>query len=143
MMGAPCVVLDTNVLVAAIRSRRGASFRVLEQVGRGRFEIVLSVAMVLEYEEVLHRHRVASGLEATDVQGLLDYLCKVGRHQEVFYLWRPCLNDPDDDHVLEVAVAGGCDGIVTFNLRDFAGAERFGLWIETPQDFLNRIGVMS
>jgi len=141
-MVVPCVVLDTNVLVAAIRSRRGASFRVLEQVGRGRFEIVLSVTMVLEYEKVLHRHRVASGLEATDVQDLLDYLCNVGRHRAVFYLWRPCLSDPDDDHVLEVAVAGGCDGIVTFNLRDFAGAERFGLWIETPKDFLNRIGAL-
>lgn len=141
-MGVPCVVLDTNVLVAAIRSRRGAAFRVLDQVGRGRFEIVLSVTMVLEYEEVLHRHLVAPGLEATDVQDLLDYLCNVGRHQAVFYLWRPCLNDPDDDHVLEVAVAGGCDGIVTFNLRDFVGAERFGLWIETPKEFLKRIGVM-
>lgn len=142
MVHPPCVVLDTNVLVAAIRSRRGASFRVLEQVGRGRFEIVLSVKMVLEYEEVLTRHRVCSGLETTDIQDLLDYLCEVGRHQAVFYLWRPCLNDPDDDHVLEVAVAGACDGIVTFNLRDFAGAERFGLWIETPRDFLVRIGVV-
>src|SRR5271157_2034878 len=87
-MVVPCVVLDTNVLVAAIRSRRGASFRVLERVGRGRFEIALSVTMVLEYEEVPHRHRVASGLEATDVQDLLDYLCNVGRHQAVFYM--PC-----------------------------------------------------
>jgi predicted nucleic acid-binding protein len=57
-------------------------------------------------------------------------------------IWRPCLSDPDDDHVLEVAVAGRCDGIVTFNLRDFAGTERFGLWIETPKDFLNRIGAL-
>ncbi len=141
-MRPPSVVLDTNVLVAATRSRLGASFRVLEQIGGGRFEIVLSVKMVLEYEEVLHRHRVASSLETADVQDLLDYLCKVGRHQAVFYLWRPCLNDPDDDHVLEVAVAGGCDGIVTFNRRDFAGAERFGLWIETPKDFLKRIGAV-
>jgi putative PIN family toxin of toxin-antitoxin system len=141
-MGVPCVVLDANVLVAAIRSRRGASFRVLEQVGRGRFEIVVSVALVLEYEEVLERHWVAAGLEASDVQDLLDYLCAAGRHQAIFYLWRPYLRDPDDDHVLELAVAGGCDGIVTFNVRDFAGAERFGLWIETPRDFLGRIGAL-
>ena len=90
-MGVPCVVLDANVLVAAIRSRRGASFRVLEQVGRGRFEIVVWVALVLEYEEVLERHWVAAGLEASDVQDLLDYLCAAGRHQAIFYLWRPYL----------------------------------------------------
>jgi putative PIN family toxin of toxin-antitoxin system len=141
-MGAPSVVLDMNVLVAAIRSRRGASFRVLELVGRGQFEIVVSVALVLEYEEVLERHRVAAGLEASDGQDILDYLCAAGRHQGIFYLWRPYLRDPDDDHVLELAVAGGCEGIVTFNVRDFAGADRFGLWIMTPRDFLRRIGAM-
>jgi putative PIN family toxin of toxin-antitoxin system len=142
-MAVPCVVLDTNVLVAAIRSRRGASFRLLEQVGRGRFDIVLSVALVLEYEEVLERHRESSGLASSDTRDLLDYLCAVGRHQTVFYLWRPALPDPDDDMILEVAVAGGCDGIVTFNVRDYSGVGRFGLWVETPRDFLKRIGVVS
>ena len=142
-MSSPRVVLDTNVLVAAIRSRRGASYRLLDQVGRGRFEIVLSVALVLEYEEILEQHRAAAGLNESDIQDLLDYLCEVGTHQTVFYLWRPALPDPDDDMILEVAVAGGCEGIVTFNARDFWGAERFGLWIETPRDFLKRIGVIS
>jgi predicted nucleic acid-binding protein len=142
MMDVPCIVLDTNILVAAIRSRRGASFRLLEQVGQGRFEVVLSVALVFEYEEVLDRHRVAAGLEKSDIRDLLDYLCVVGRHQEIFYLWRPFLPDPDDDHILELAVAAGCDGIVTFNVRDFAGADRFGLWIETPRVFLRRIGAL-
>ena len=142
-MAGPTVVLDTNVLVAAIRSRRGASFRLLEQLGSGRFEVVVSVALVLEYEEAMGRHLVASGLDAADLEDFLDYHCSVGRHQAVFFLWRPYLRDPDDDHVLELAVAGGCDGIVTFNLRDFAGAERFGLWVETPRDFLSRIGTLS
>jgi putative PIN family toxin of toxin-antitoxin system len=141
-MAVPCVVLDTNVLVAAIRSRRGASFRVLEQVGGGRFEIVVSVALVLEYEEVLERHRLAADLDASDIQDLLDYLCAEARHQDIFYLWRPYLHDPDDDHVLELAVAARCDGIVTFNVRDFAGADRFGLWAETPRHFLRRIGAL-
>jgi len=141
-MAGPTVVLDTNVLVAAIRSRRGASFRLLEKVGSGRFRIVVSVALVLEYEEAMGRHLVASGLHASDLKDLLDYLCSVGRHQAVFFLWRPYLRDPDEDHVLELAVAGGCDGIVTFNLRDFAGAERFGPWVGTPRDFLSRIGAL-
>jgi predicted nucleic acid-binding protein len=140
MMPAPRVVLDTNVLVAAIRSRRGASFRLLEQIGQGHFEIVLSVALVLEYEEVLDRHAEAAGLGTSDVRDLLDYLCAAGRPQSVFYLWRPFLPDPDDDHILELAVAGGCDGIVTFNVRHFRGAERFGLSVETPRAFLERIG---
>ena len=137
------MILDTNVLVAAIRSRRGASFRLLEQVGRGRFDIVLSVGLVLEYEEVLERHRESAGLTSSDIRDLLDYLCAVGRHQTVFYLWRPALPDPDDDMVLEVAVAGECDGIVTFNVRDYPGVGKFGLWVETPKDFLKRIGVIS
>jgi putative PIN family toxin of toxin-antitoxin system len=139
-MPVPCVVLDTNVLVAALRSRCGASFQVLSAVGQHRFEIVVSVALVLEYEEVLERHRMAAGLEGSDVKDLLDYLCAVGRQQTVFFLWRPCLRDPDDDHLLELAVAGECDGIVSFNVRAFAGIERFGLWVETAGDFLKRIG---
>lgn len=139
-MSPPRVVLDTNVLVAAIRSRRGASFRVLERVGTAAFEIAVSVALVLEYEEVLMRHRGDAGLDESDVGDLIDYLCAVARRQEIFYLWRPALRDPDDDLVLEVAVAAGCDGIVTFNTRDFVGAERFGLWVEPPREFLGRIG---
>jgi predicted nucleic acid-binding protein len=66
----------------------------------------------------------------------------VARRQAIFYLWRPYLRDPKDDLVLEAAVAGECAGIVTFNQRDFAGAERFGLWIESPRSFLARIGAL-
>ena len=139
-MEPPRIVLDTNVLVAGLRSRRGASFRLLSMLGTGRFEIAISVALVLEYEDVLRRQAADLGLDEADVADVIDYLCAVGRRERIHYLWRPYLRDPKDDHVLELGVAANCEGIVTFNIRDFDGVERFGLWILTPLAFLERIG---
>ena len=68
----------------------------------------------------------------SELGGFLDYFCSVGRHQEVHYLWRPYLKDPKDDLILEAAVAGSCEAIVTYNRRDFTGAEKFGIRILTP-----------
>ncbi len=135
------VVLDTNVLVAAIRSRRGASFALLSLVGQERFQFVLSVPLVLEYEDAMKRTANRVGLRHADVDDLLDYLCQVGEHREVFFLWRPTLRDPQDDMVLELAVEADCDGIVTHNVKDFAGIERFGLAILKPSDFLRSLEV--
>lgn len=139
-MSAPLVVVDTNVWVAAIRSRRGASFRLLSLAGTGKYDLCLSVPLVLEYESVLREHAGQVGLGARDVSELLDYLCSIAQRHVVFFLWRPQLRDPDDEFVLELAVAAGCDAIVTFNVRDFAGAERFGLSVVRPAEFLVRIG---
>ena len=137
-MPAPLVVLDTNVLVAAIRSRRGASFRVLEQVGTGVFDIVVSVPLVLEYEDAMLRRRGA--LSAHEVGDVVDYICSVARRQPIFYLWRPLLRDPKDDMVAEVAVAAGAEAVVTHNRRDFTGIGSFGIRVDTPQEFLKVIG---
>ena len=131
-------MLDTNVLVAAIRSRRGASFRVVERLGTDAYEIVISVPLVLEYEDALLRRRGA--LSAERIMDLVDYVCRVGRRQEIFYLWRPLLRDPKDDMVAEVAVAGGAEAVVTHNRKDFGGLERFGLRVVSPQEFLRMIG---
>ena len=139
-MAVPLVLLDTNVLVAGLRSRKGAAFRLLSLVGRGYFEICLSVPVVLEYEEVLLDQLEHLHFSESDVHDLLDYFCSVGSHQEIFYLWRPYLRDTKDDLLLEAAVAGNCYAIITFNRRDFVGAERFGVQILTPGEFLRRIG---
>jgi putative PIN family toxin of toxin-antitoxin system len=136
----PGVVLDTNVLIAALRSRNGASFRLLSLVGTGRFEIGLSVPLVLEYEDVLLRNLPAIRLGKEDVDSVLDYLCAVGRRQDIFFLWRPHLPDAKDDMVLELAVAARCDAVITFNQRDFVGIEAFGLRALTPRQFLAEIG---
>jgi predicted nucleic acid-binding protein len=73
---------------------------------------------------------------------LLDYLCTVATRQEIFFLWRPYLRDPKDEMVLEAAVAGGCSALITYNTRDFMGAERFNLSIYTPKEFLEIIGAL-
>jgi predicted nucleic acid-binding protein len=133
------VAIDTNVLVAAVRSRRGASFEVLSRVGTGVFDIAVSVPLVLEYEDALLRHASASGLVASDVHDLVDYVCSVAVRQEIFFLWRPLLKDPNDDMVAELAVAAGCDAVVTHHVRDFAGIETFGLALLTPGMFLKQL----
>ena len=134
------VILDTNVLVAALRSQRGASFKLLSLVGAGRFEIAVSVALVLEYEDALLRHQRHSPFDEEELGDLLDYLCHVAHRQKIFYLWRPVLRDSGDDMVLELAVASAAQRIVTFNERDFVGSEAFGIRTVTPRAFLEEIG---
>lgn len=137
------LVLDTNVLVAGLRSRRGASYRLLELVAKAAVRPVLSVPLVLEYEAVLKRQAGVLGLTLGDVDGLLDDLCLLGERHLVYYLWRPTLRDPSDELVLELAVAAGCPHIVTHNVRDFAGSQQFGVAICTPQQWLTKIGETS
>ena len=132
-------MLDSSVLVAGFRSRRGASFRLLELLRAERFEVAMSVPLVLEYEAVLVRHARALGLRRADAEGLVDYLCQIGHRQEIHFLWRPTLADPRDEFILELAVAAGCEAIVTHNVRDFAGASRFRAHVWTPAEFLTRL----
>lgn len=137
------VVLDTNVVVSALRSRRGAAFHLLSLVGEGEFDIAISVPLALEYEDVLLRFIDEFSLEPEDVAVVLDYLCSVAKQQDIFFLWRPLLRDPKDDLVAEVGVAAGCDAIVTYNQRDFAGIERLGIRVLTPAAFLSEIGALD
>lgn len=134
------IVLDTNVLVSALRSRRGASFKLLTLVGKGFFDVVLSVPLVVEYEATVKRQSRQLGLTYTDIDDIIDYLCHEGVQREIFFLWRPCLRDPKDDLVLEVAVESECDYLVTHNIRDFAGAENFGVEVITPKRLLEIMG---
>jgi len=134
------VVLDTNVVLAGLRSRRGASFALLTELRRGAYEIALSVPLLLEYEDVLLRKADDLGLDAEDVGGVLDFLCSVARHQSIFYLWRPIARDPGDDMIAELAVAAGVDAIVTHNQRDFVGVSSLGLRVMSPQLLLREIG---
>jgi predicted nucleic acid-binding protein len=130
------VVIDTNVLVAGLRSRRGASFEVIRLVGTGAFEHVVTVPLVMEYEDVLLRPGMVP-LPAPAVQAVVDYLCATGIEQPVHFLWRPLLPDAKDDMVLEAAAGAGCDRIITFNVRDFALAASLGVAALRPAEFLD------
>lgn len=134
------IVLDTNVLVSALRSTNGAAFRLLSLIGDARFQINLSVALVLEYEDVLKRPELGLSLTLEEIDDVIDFLCAKANLREIFYLWRPTLRDPKDDFVLELAVESNCDFVVTFNSKDFAGIEKFGILTLTPQEFLRKIG---
>jgi putative PIN family toxin of toxin-antitoxin system len=137
------IVIDTNVVLAAQRSTRGASAKLMSLIGAGLFEIHVSVPLVLEYEEVLLRQRASLGLTHEDVTHLVDALCALAHHQEIHFLWRPYLRDAGDELVLELAVAAGCDYIVTYNKSDFGGTERFGIDVINPKTLLERIGELK
>jgi putative PIN family toxin of toxin-antitoxin system len=142
IMKLPQVVIDTNVLIAALRSQYGASYKLLMLLDSGLFEINLSVPLALEYEDVSQRMAYKLGLTSDDIDDILDYIISVANRHEVHYLWRPFLKDPQDDMVLEIAVASGAKTIVTYNKADFAGVEQFGIAVLTAQEFLQQIGVL-
>ncbi len=132
------IVLDTSVLVAAARSRRGASYALVSSIPSPRFEICLSVSLYLEWQAVLTRpQHLPPGMTPGDAMGLLRYLAAQAHLQDIHFLWRPCLRDPDDDMVLELAVASRCSYIVTHNIADFRNASEFGVAPIRPGDFLN------
>ena len=134
------IVIDTNVFISALRSRRGASFKLLSMLGASAFEISVSVPLVLEYEALAKRHARTLGLDARTIDDILDYVCQVARRREIFFLWQPFLKDPNDDLVLELAVESESEFIITYNRRDFAGIETFGIKVLTPKEFLQKLG---
>lgn len=132
------VVIDTNVLVAGLRSRTGLSHQILRQLPGGRFTLLLSVPLLLEYEAVLKREaqQLCHGLATADIDVLLGTWAAVATPVTLHYLWRPQLADPQDEMVLETAVNGRADRLITFNVNDFTrAAERFGLRVCTPADW--------
>lgn len=133
------LVLDTSVMVAALRSDAGASRAVLLLCFEKKVSLVATVSLFIEYEAVLTRsvHLEAAGVTAAEVGVVLDAMASFVEPTEVNFLWRPFLRDPDDDMVLEAAVNGRADAIVTFNLRDFIGVEQFGIRAITPRDILH------
>jgi putative PIN family toxin of toxin-antitoxin system len=141
-MGLCQIVIDTSALIAGLRSRRGAAHLLLTLIDSGQFQVNVSVPLILEYEDTARRLIDETPLTEADIEAVLDYICAVANHHEVFYLWRPFLKDPDDDMVLELAVAAQCEYIVTYNQRDLQGARAFGIKTVTPREFLQVIGAL-
>ncbi len=136
------VVLDTSIIVAALRSARGASNALLVLVAEQTIKPLVATALFLEYEDVLSRaeHRLATGMSEVDIEGFLAAFASAAEGVELHFQWRPQLRDPADEMVLEAAINGQADALVTHNARDFAeAAARFGLRIVTPGELLKEL----
>jgi predicted nucleic acid-binding protein len=134
------VVFDTSVLVAAARSKRGASFALVSSIPVPEFQLCLSVALYTEWQEALTRpENLPPGITPEDALRFLRFVASQSHLQEIHFLWRPFLPDADDDMLLELAFAAGCRYVVTHNVKDFRGSEQLGVTAITPRDFLNLI----
>ena len=137
------VVLDTNILVAASRSRHGASFAVLRALREGRFVALASVPLMLEYEAVLLRPEQLDASHRTPemTTAFLDAMSLLAEPVELFFLWRPQLRDAADEMVMETALNGRAHALITLNARDFKPAKSFGLEVLSPGAFLQTLGL--
>ncbi len=130
------IVIDTNVLLSALLSNKGASYKLLSIIDSEKFVVHISTTLLYEYEEIL---KLKSKMSAVYVDAILDYICLIGKKNSIFYLWRPRLKDVDDDFLLELAVKSHSI-IVTLNGKDFKPAFEYGLEVMTPKEFLQYIG---
>ncbi len=135
------VVIDTSVIVSAVRSKRGASYKLLLMLGQNaNWESNLSTALLLEYEEKVKEQAPNFGYTEEDVENFLDFLCSVANEPPIYFRWRPFLKDADDEMVLDLAIAANADYIITYNLKDFGNIEKFNIKAITPFDFLKILG---
>ena len=136
------IVLDTSVVVAALRTRLGAGNAVLRLVAQKRLTQLATPPLFLEYEDVLKRpeHRLAHGLSLEEIDEFLAELAALIEPVEVHFQWRPQGRDPNDEMVLEAAINGRADALVTYNIADFAGmAERFRIALMRPAELLKKV----
>jgi len=136
------MVMDTDAVVAAMRSPSGASAAIVRAARQRKASLLLTVPLALEYEAVCRRpeHRLEAGLSERQVDIFLDAIIAMSEAVPTHFLWRPQLRDPNDEMVLEAAVHGRADVLVTFNVRDYgAAASRFGVEVLLPRDAIARI----
>jgi len=134
------IILDTNIMVAAFRSRRGAANLLLDKLNDSRWRVNVSTALLLEYEDVLKRPEMKDFISKSDVDVFLDGLCTIAEFNDIFYLWRLLAKDPNDAFILELAVRINADFIITYNKKDFPAAADFDIQLVTPKEFLQFVG---
>ena len=134
------IVIDTNILISALRSRKGASFRLFSLIQKKRFMPILSLPLFLEYEEVVHREVQKGIFPFEKGEMLLDFISYHFEHQELHYRWRPMLNDPKDEMVLETLLNSRSEYLITYNKKDFLNVKELKNRILDAKEFLQLIG---
>jgi len=134
------IVADTNVFVTALRSQFGAAFKLFSLIDQDIYQLNLSVPLALEHEAVAKRMIGEIALSEKEIDDILNFVINKSNRWQIHYLWRPQLNDPSDDMVLELAVTANCHYIITYNINDFKGIEKFGIKAMTPKAFLEMVG---
>ena len=139
----PQVVLDTNVIVAGLRSSAGAAHAILRMLPAGMYDAHISLPLFIQYQDVLARNRHEHVIAPSDIAAFLVALDALATYHDIHYLLRPELDDPEDDKVLEVAFAARADFVVTHNVRHFSSIGKFGIRAVTPVQFLIALGELS
>lgn len=134
------VVIDTNVFVTALRSRRGASYKLLFEINRDKFIQNISTSLIFEYESAAKRE---TKLPKKQIDAILDTICQISRKIKIFFLWRPFLRDPKDDFILELAIESESEYIITYNKKHFKNVEKFGIKLLDSKEFLEKIGELK
>jgi putative PIN family toxin of toxin-antitoxin system len=132
------VVIDTNVIYAALRSNLGSSYVILAAMAEGQVDYAVSAAIVFEYEDVLKRPKSQLVFTEPEIDQILDSIVALGNRHSSHFLWRPFLKDPKDDMILELAVVSASDRIITHNIKDFKGSSKLGVEAITPLEYLKK-----
>ena len=134
------IVIDTNVILAGLRSNKGASYKLLSLLNDQRFQINISATLIFEYEAILKREEQKIGLTNEDIDEIINGICHLSNHHEIFYIWRPLAKDKDDDFLLDFALKCQAQFIISYNDKDLKPIEKFGISILTPKQFLQLLG---
>lgn len=123
-----------------MRSKTGASHKLLLTIGSSGWQSVVTPALMYEYEDVARRPGNVPGLSAEDITDILDLIYRESQRQMVWFSWRPLSSDPGDNAILEAAIAGRCDYVVSFNERHLRSAREFGIEVLKPAELLKLVG---
>lgn len=137
------IVIDTNVILAGLRSKNGASYKLLSILNDKRFQINISATLIFEYEEILKREQQQIGLTNEEINDIINGICYIANHHEIFYIWRPLAKDKDDDFLIDLALKCQAQFIISYNDKDLKPIEKFGVSILTPKQFLQLLGEIN
>lgn len=137
------IVIDTNVMVSALRSSLGASHLLVQSIAERKVEYAISTTLIFEYEDAIKREMNSISLTDKELDLFLDSIVALGTTFAPFFLWRPFLSDPKDDYVLELAAVSRSEAIITYNRKDFKGIEKFGIQPLPPKVYLQKKGLIQ